>query len=292
MRCSTVYCPEHRKNGKRELSKVQRKIYHDIQKEKREEVITFNCSYCGKAHSAPRYLLNRLKLSSSARQNWDNTDRLYCCVEHMKIDIHNHTRCEICGKLLAGTNFSDKLCSQECRDKSELQKLHEYTCENCGKTFYRKRYPAYFCGASCRAKAFKNGWVSPNQHYPQVVAKDTFKCAVCGKSYTLTWTDPKKRIDYLQLSKRTCSDDCSKAYSSTRDVERKAAKAKFAEEKKKKKSNDRESRLARRSPNEPLCSSCKVSYRDCERMQSGFRVLPKGARYDANGILSTCPKYM
>ena len=38
------------------------------------------------------------------------------------------------------------------------------------------------------------------------------------------------------------------------------------------------------------CGICTTSYKDCERMQSEFRVIPKGARY-VNSKIVQCPKF-
>ena len=39
-----------------------------------------------------------------------------------------------------------------------------------------------------------------------------------------------------------------------------------------------------------LCGICKTPYLDCERMQSNFRIIPKGAKY-VDGKIQYCPKY-
>ena len=41
----------------------------------------------------------------------------------------------------------------------------------------------------------------------------------------------------------------------------------------------------------PLCATCRVIYKNCERMQSDFRIIPEGAHYNAKGVLTVCPKY-
>ena len=38
------------------------------------------------------------------------------------------------------------------------------------------------------------------------------------------------------------------------------------------------------------CGICTTSYKDCERMQSEFRVIPKGAKY-VNSKIVQCPKF-
>ena len=39
-----------------------------------------------------------------------------------------------------------------------------------------------------------------------------------------------------------------------------------------------------------LCGICKTPYLDCERMQSNFRIIPKGAKY-VDGKIQYSPKY-
>ena len=39
-----------------------------------------------------------------------------------------------------------------------------------------------------------------------------------------------------------------------------------------------------------LCSICKTSYVDCERMQSNFRCYPKGSSCKGNLVIK-CPKF-
>lgn len=40
-----------------------------------------------------------------------------------------------------------------------------------------------------------------------------------------------------------------------------------------------------------ICSFCKVHYKDCLRMQSGFKEVPEGSQFDELGKLIHCPNF-
>lgn len=44
-------------------------------------------------------------------------------------------------------------------------------------------------------------------------------------------------------------------------------------------------------PTMDICAVCRVSNKDCERVQSDFVIIPEGARFNKNGKISECPNF-
>lgn len=79
-----------------------------------------------------------------------------------------------------------------------------------------------------------------------------------------------------------CSLECEKKFP---DII--ARKEKLKKEKQKKQA---EGKLQKYIQKNGLCSICKTSYVDCERMQSNFRCYPKGSSCKGNLVIK-CPKF-
>ena len=158
-----------------------------------------------------------------------------------------------------------------------------YTCQHCGKSFVSKKNVAYFCSIECSKAAVKAGWKSPVTLERQAAAEKAkvrveLTCAECGNKFIKVYKDKIAAMQEQQMNiKQYCSDSCRKtSWNKEREYLKSLKKA---------------SSPKQTSPTKSLCASCKTCYKDCERMQSNFRISPKGARYNNNGVLIECPKY-
>lgn len=294
IRSNAKYCEEHRKNGARTLANIERKQERDRERRAGDHLITYNCDFCGREHVSPVRLIWKLSISPTSKLNWDGQRHRYCCTEHMEQDKHDHQNCDYCNKSLKGCDYYYNshahyhYCSAEC-EKAHKAKLgiglmNTFTCEYCGKEFHRKADVAYFCSQECSNLARKAGWVSPvvaERKAREEAEKVTIKCKCkqCGKIYDEVFKNKVDAQYSVRLITSLCSPECRSKYNDKISKQRKAEAAK------------KKAAKAARKPGEPLCATCKVSYKDCERMKSNFRILPEGAHYDDKGILVECPKY-
>lgn len=256
------------------------------------DLTTYECEYCGKEHTVPNNLLYKVKISS--RTSWDNKDHFFCCVEHLEAAKHDHAVCDNCGKSLKGCEYvynsgkAHNYCCKECESAHQLKLAQAegrlFECQYCKKMFISKKNVAYFCSRECSTAAARAGWKSPVTLERQAAA-DRAKvqvevtCAECGTKFTKTYKDKIAAMQEQHMGiKLYCSDACRKI---SWEKERELAK-----------SLKRASASNKKSlPDKNLCATCKTCYKDCERMQSEFRIIPKGARYNDHGMLIQCPKY-
>ena len=252
------------------------------------EVIECTCCECGKKYKTIPKLLIKY---TEDKTRWGETTRIFCspsCKKaYRKRYLKNTQVCKYCGEPLKDKPFYDpdtdytdnQYCSQEHKDLYKRKVAEEMgmvrICQNCGKEFIRK--DGYFCSQKCSREAQKNGWVSPSRIEPKKFVH-YFTCPVCGLQYERhsNMQQPPAEV----YSERPCSEECKEKY-----------RTKQKEKKQQKLSTARAKKVANK-PSENLCATCKVSYKDCERMQSNFRILPKGAHYDKKGMLVVCPKYI
>ena len=205
-----------------------------------------------------------------------------------------------------GDNVTHNYCSDECRKKGWLKKAEEgnpyyHICEECGKAYKRDpKKKGHFCSKDCYLEAMDKGWTSPDRlTAPGKTMKIRTKCAACGKAI-----EKQVRLPYDGLTTFVCNRECKQAYLERQDELKRAQLAKDkarkeaerrrkAEEAVKELERQRLLEQTRKEKEEstPLCASCRTPYSDCERMQSEFRVIPKGAHYNSRGVLRICPKY-
>ena len=293
-RDTAKYCEKHKRNGARTLAKMEAKQRHEQYEYDSHKLITFNCDYCGREHTVERYLLSKLTISAGSTTNWDEQVHHYCCVQHKERDRQDHQYCDNCGKSLKDCTYPYSIytkynyCSADCeashKQKLSLSEGKTFICQHCGNTF-RRQYAdvAYFCSQECSKAAKKAGWKSPKtiakeEAEAKQIVHVKLKCNQCNKIFTETY---KNEIDaYIdQRNYHFCSKDCRSTFYNALREQRKKEEAKQKADK------------VTLSPGESLCATCKVSYRDCERMRSNFRIIPKGAHYSNKGILVECPKY-
>lgn len=287
-----LYCDEcriHPEQKRRQLEEsidTIRKIVYT------PNLATYNCEYCGKEHTIPKNLLYKVKISD--RTSWDGNDHFFCCIEHLEAYKHEHSTCSNCGKSLQGCTYQfsssrpNNYCCAECETEHQF-KLAEAenkvcTCQQCGNRFISKRSVAYFCSKECSTAAIKAGWRSPLTIERKKAAEEAkveveLTCAECGTRFTKVYRNKNAAIQEQKMQiPHFCSKTCDKSWWYKERERAKERKQKAAEAKK-------------NLPIKSLCSNCKTCYKDCERMQSNFRISPKGARYNSEGILIECPKY-
>lgn len=289
------YCDKCADNAGRKMQKVEREISRSRRMYNPASTATYICEFCGREHSVAVSHLNKLKLAGTSKSSWDGKDHFFCCIEHLNQARHDHVTCAFCHKELKGCTYSYShmrdynYCSAECEEAHQdviaTEKGWKHKCLNCGKEFIRKVDKAYFCCTECSTAAKKNGWISPESKERQAQRLKNqvtieLTCAYCKKPFYNTYNNSID-AEIARKHDNYCSKECRSkhfdAVSRQKKIDQKAIV---------------KARKSERSPDEPLCATCKISYKDCERMKSNFRLLPKGAHYSDKGVLVECPKYV
>ena len=190
--------------------------------------------------------------------------------------------CKQCGSNFKSTHQGRELCSSKCRKEYKRERL---VCDNCGVLLKDVLAdipdeildkPHHYCSDRCKEE---------HRRELEIIRYGVKKCRLCGK-------------EYVSKNQYFCSRECNVAYRKEHpDVKQKTkmepvlpthlmqppVRQMTAAEK-----HEREQQEYIRQNG--LCGICKTPYSDCERMQSGFRLIPKGARY-VEGKIRHCPKY-
>lgn len=296
-RSNVKYCPNCRTHSDQIVRQMERNTQRNIdrygygQKTKKIQNV---CKECGK-----------IFISYLQPKNYCSKQ----CGEKYRI---KHTTCAYCGKLMTKTeDIRDMMgkpwfCSYECEESKKWEIARQdgkvNTCPNCGKEFIKK---GTYCSQECyrefmgkkKAEAEKRKAAglklcpvcgkefagnemccSPEclQKKKEAEPHAMRKCSTCGKVFSCPVSDMAS-VEYS-----FCSLECEKKFS---DII--ARKEKLKKEKQKKQA---EEKLQKYIQKNGLCSICKTSYVDCERMQSGFRCYPKGSSCKGSLVVK-CPKY-
>ena len=296
-RSNVKYCPNCRTHSDQIVRQMERNTQRNIdrygygQKTKKIQNV---CKECGK-----------IFISYLQPKNYCSKQ----CGEKYRI---KHTTCAYCGKLMTKTeDIRDMMgkpwfCSHECEENKKweiaIQDGKVNTCPNCGKEFIKK---GTYCSQGCyqefmrkkkaeteRRKAaglklcpvcwkeFSGNEICCSseclQKKKEAEPHAMRKCSTCGKVFSCPVSDMAS-VEYS-----FCSLECEKKFS---DII--ARKEKLKKEKQKKQA---EEKLQKYIQKNGLCSICKTSYVDCERMQSGFRCYPKGSSCKGNLVIK-CPKF-
>lgn len=160
-------------------------------------------------------------------------------------------------------------CSEQCKQEFEYNKYPERICKQCGKLYRNKNQ--HFCCRDCQI-AYTHTHKKPKTQ-PIPKRKPTYKCNICNKicAKPIFRQDCQSHTCNIPI----CSDICLDIYN--KQIKQKA-------------NEDRNQRLQDYIAKNGMCAICNVSYKDCERMQSDFRIIPKGAKYIDNKI-KVCPKF-
>lgn len=270
-------CSTHYSMRKREYEKGLRESIRNIPKE--PEVYDYTCEMCGKNFKT----IPKLLFYITEDENNKMTRHEFCSKKCKDKYKHIHATCDECGASLADKpynvnaqkHFCDEKCKFEYEKKIAIQNGNLYTCLRCGKEFIRK--DGVFCGKECYDAAIASGW-RPKMKKPEHIIR-TEVCPICKQKREVHYEKNKD----TNITVRPCSKECMDRYIT---YKKKQDAIKKAEIKKKEMEKQEQNK-----PQEALCASCKTPYKQCERMQTNFRVLPKGAHYNENGILTICPKY-
>jgi len=295
-RSNGKYCPSCSSHSDRVKQKVERQIRKNIKKYgygTAPKEIKNICKECGKI------FISYVHPKDFCSKECGSTYRI------------KHTFCGYCHKPMTETeniydvNGKTWFCCEECSEKNKwdnARKLGEVKiCPNCGKEFIKK---STYCSKECyidhmhkkkressrrKAAGLKlcpvcgkefagEGVTCSNECKKKKLASEPCvirKCIVCGKTF-------KCPVSRLDESFNICSDICQKKLS-------------IVMEKEKQQKQEEQMRLEKKKRQEyinknGLCSICKTSYVDCERMQSGFRCYPKGSSCKGNLVIK-CPKF-
>ena len=181
--------------------------------------------------------------------------------------------CKYCHKTFTCYNgVTSAYCSKACEAADRIQNTF---CACCGKPMLETDdqrdtgWHNWYCSAECEAlhkdkepHAYKN-------------------CVICHKTFFCPASEMMAPL---------CSDSCRQEYNRKQEQNKKKAKqikmVSAAELKAKKKAAAEKKYIAENG----LCSICRTSYKDCERMQSNYTASPKGAVFSGSLVIK-CPKY-
>lgn len=259
-RSTQKYCPECRKNSYNANRKMNGHIKASIRKYGMGHPVREyhnTCLNCGKEFVSYKY------------------EKEYCCGSCREQHHIKNTFCEFCGKPMTetqdqyDTNGHAWLCSDECREALAWKIARENgtvkTCPQCGKEYIKN---TKYCSRECYLAYSRT---HEREKKPDQTVME--QCIVCGKDF---------ECSVKRLAIPLCSDKCAEKYHLRCEQRRKEI-----EEAKKRKN---EEQVKKKKKEEGLCLSCKTSYKDCERMSSGFTASPKGSVFKGS-IVIKCPKY-
>ena len=294
-------CSQHTAARRREYDRALRESRARMQE---ENILELQCAQCGKSFRTIHKLIIRIKVLGGP-------DLIFCSPKCKRTYERDRAACRYCGDPLKDMPVTEErwtvdYCSAECMEKDRWR-IAEKTgnvgcCENCGKRYIKGGQ--YFCSMACMREAIGKGWRSPKLTERWDGEPDRKKtvtrieeCLFCGKQEERSYPLPLPGF----FPDHFCSDGCRARYEKAQAMEQESVtdmiRAKGRQREaflKRKKGMEETPGAAQKEPGpaKQLCSDCQVSYKDCERMSSGFRVIPKGAHYDSNGILVECPRYI
>lgn len=122
-----------------------------------------------------------------------------------------------------------------------------------------------FCSAECEQKQ-----KASEPHAMRV-------CEVCGKEFSCPVSD---------MIHPLCSDNCRSIFRDNAKKVKEQKKTAFHAKQQTKQLSKEEKYIEENG----LCSICRTSYKDCERLQSNFTASPKGSVFSGS-IVVKCPKF-
>lgn len=298
LRANTKYCPDCRNHATQKLRKIEYQTKRNIRTYgygRKPKPITCTCEYCGKDFSA--YGKEKDFCSAS-------------CASKYRIA---HTTCAYCGKPMTETeDIRDVMgknwyCCDDCYEKAAWRKARAEgrvrNCPNCGKEFING---ATYCSMSCYLE-----YVHKKAEKTKTLKKSGEKeCPICGKKFTGngTYCSPEcrekketqephamracevcgKEFDCpaSRMIHPICSDACQKLFEEGKAERKKKQKEAAADKREAQKKEKQKKYIAENG----LCSICKTSYKDCERLQSNFTASPEGSVFQGSLVVK-CPKF-
>ncbi len=279
-------CLRHEKLNRADIAYAQKRTRSYM----KPKVLELKCAQCGKEFKTISKLVFRV---SQVAYNGDSKDHVFCsqkCVDQFHIE---HAKCRVCGKDITDSPtfnphaWSTWYCSDECKEIERWDTARKegrvHTCLQCGKEFIRK--DGGFCSRTCYKEAVDNGWNPRSGKEALRTIQRNVECPVCHRRWVKTY---KGKFTDADLSRPVvCSQKCAGVFA--KRLAKEKAEKKRLEAILRKTIEEERDLLA--GAEVDLCATCKIPYKECERMQSEFRIIPKGARYNERGKLVECPKY-
>lgn len=291
---NTKYCPACRVHSDQKRKSLAHQTARSIRMYgtgRKPEKISCTCRYCGKIFSTY------------------GRERDYCsntCASKHRISL---TTCAYCQKpMLETDDIRDMMgkpwfCSEVCREKAEWHYARisgkVKTCPNCGKEFITKNT---YCSKACYLEYIRKKSV----HIKSLKEAGLKECPVCGKEFSgksrfCSSECEQKYLDMEPHAMRKC-EVCGKMFSCPASemlhpLCSNTCKEKFESSKKETKIlQNKKSPIQPKHKNDKyieengLCSICKTSYKDCERMRSNYTASPEGSVFQGS-IVVKCPKF-
>lgn len=298
LRANTKYCPDCRNHATQKLRQMEYQTQRNIRTygcTRKIEPITCTCEYCGKDFSAY------------------GKEKDFCSVSCAVKYRIAHTTCAYCRKPMTETeDIRDVMgknwyCCNECREKAAWRYARAEgkvkICPNCGKEFIKDAvycskdcYLQYIHKQSAKRQALRDAGqkecpicgkkLSANRIYcsPECRKKQERKephsvrtCEICGKEFDC----PASRMLHP-----LCSDTCRSLFEEKKAELKKIRKTVAADKLREQKLKKQQKYIKENG----LCSICKTSYKDCERLQSNFTASPEGSVFQGSLVIR-CPKF-
>lgn len=247
------YCPDCGKNGPKIKQYIDNRIRYQTMAENREKLTERTCKYCGKTYLAPGYSVKKFCSDDCEEKYKKSTLMCAYCGKPVILD-HEPTKQEYSRPARA---YCNETCRQKAKQKELIERYGIRNCAWCGKEFISSNKK--FCSRKCSAE------------YEWAHRDKTQKvCLNCGKTYS-------------SQNSKFCSKACYDEYHKTHPYPtRPANQTRTAKTK-----NDKLETYIKQNG---MCSICRTSYIDCERMRSNFRYSPNGAVFDKDKVIK-CPKF-
>lgn len=241
----------------------------------------FKCETCGLVWKNTKYPHHGFLDSDGVRH-------VFCSAKCRKEALPKFVYCfncrgEIPSERLPMINLDNQdtwVCCDKCQEELNIKMAKArgfyHTCEICGKNYIRNTKVAHWCSDECKIK-----YKEKQKELEKNKTIDRFEaCPVCHKVIKKTY-----KIKKIPTSISCCCDEHQRIYDNYI----------LKQNELKKKSIDGFKKIVAPKKPEPktvpLCSTCKVPYKDCYLMKSDFRNAPKGAKFDGKGNIIECPLF-
>lgn len=189
-----------------------------------------------------------------------------------------YTICKFCGKEFPNPTLTKQFCNSQCQHAwqkmtAQRKPLVKCTCVWCGNEFEKKQNQnKKFCSRDCSAAYQKDIYQKIKDADDQGMSIDDL-AKINPDAARLKASRMEAARKRNEIAQRTKAD---------REAEKgEELRAQKAEERAK-----RDNFIKKHG----LCSICKTPYKECERMQTNFRVKPQNASYK-NGLIMKCDKF-
>lgn len=256
---SQKYCPICKENPRTLKRQMKRALRDSYRRNEYSEIKLYDkiCLQCGKTFKTSN---PNKDCCNSACEVQFKTEHLTCLYCHSNLYAKG-----IIGNIHTKYNFCNDKCRTDYQYKQAKQKGNIHICKQCGKEFIRT--DGKFCNNDCYKAYIAT-------HKNQTHNNETKKIEVKPKpkiQYTCPVCKTVFESAYIPIN-NCCSKECNKIFRN------KANKI------------DRQKRLKQYICENGMCGICTTSYVNCERMQSNFKIIPKGAKY-INNKIQECPKF-